>query len=119
VPCLPGSQAGAKIVFLAFRQQTQTLQGVLVISGDKDENKVSKQMLKYAQGITVSRGVKAGPRGRNAAYRADMQSESIVLVEGVIKKAEVKSCTIQDYEISINKVGGTSAVEGVQGVSTR
>lgn len=46
---------GAKIVFLAFRQQTETLQGVLVISGDKDENKVSKQMLKYAQGITVSR----------------------------------------------------------------
>ena len=45
---------GAKIVFLAFRQQTETLQGVLVISGEKDENQVSKQMLKYAQGITVS-----------------------------------------------------------------
>ena len=48
------ARTGAKIVFLAFRQQTETLQGVLVISGDKDENKVSKQMLKYAQGITVS-----------------------------------------------------------------
>ena len=44
---------GAKIVFLQFRQQTETLQGVLVASGEKDENQVSKQMLKFAQGITV------------------------------------------------------------------
>jgi hypothetical protein len=45
--------AGAKIVFLTFRQQTQTLQGVLVISGEKDEHQVSKQMLKFAQLIPV------------------------------------------------------------------
>jgi aspartyl-tRNA synthetase len=45
---------GAKIVFLQFRQQTETLQGVLVASGEKDEHQVSKQMLKFAQGITVS-----------------------------------------------------------------
>jgi aspartyl-tRNA synthetase len=44
---------GAKIVFLQFRQQTETLQGVLVASGEKDEHQVSKQMLKFAQGITV------------------------------------------------------------------
>jgi hypothetical protein len=47
---------GAKIVFLTFRQQTHTMQGVLVISGEKDEHQVSKQMLKYAQSIPVSRG---------------------------------------------------------------
>ncbi|WWC62427.1 aspartate-tRNA(Asn) ligase [Kwoniella dejecticola CBS 10117] len=74
---------GAKIVFLNFRQQTHTLQGVLVVSGDNDENQVSKQMLKFSQLIP---------------------SESIVLVEGVIKSAEVKSCTITDYEVGINKL---------------
>ncbi|KAK4683929.1 aspartyl-tRNA synthetase, partial [Tremellales sp. Uapishka_1] len=74
---------GAKIVFLTLRQQTLTLQGVLVVSGEKDEHQVSKQMLKYAQGIP---------------------SESIVLVEGVVKKAEVKSCTIGDCEVQIHKL---------------
>jgi hypothetical protein len=45
---------GAKIVFLSFRQQTHTMQGVLVVSGEKDEHQVSKQMLKFAQTIPVS-----------------------------------------------------------------
>ncbi|WVQ81050.1 aspartate-tRNA(Asn) ligase [Cryptococcus sp. DSM 104549] len=74
---------GAKIVFLTFRQQTQTLQGVLVVSKEDDEHQISKQMLKYAQLIP---------------------SESIVSVEGVIKEAEVKSCTIQSYEIAVHKI---------------
>ncbi|KAK8858461.1 aspartate-tRNA(Asn) ligase [Kwoniella newhampshirensis] len=74
---------GAKIVFLTFRQQTLTLQGVLVVSGDKDEHQVSKQMLKYATLIPT---------------------ETIVLVEGVIKSAEVKSCTIQNFEVGIQKI---------------
>ncbi|WVN88768.1 aspartate-tRNA(Asn) ligase [Cryptococcus depauperatus CBS 7841] len=74
---------GAKIVFLTFRQQTHTLQGVLVISKENDEYQVSKQMLKYAQLIP---------------------SEAIVLVEGVIKEAEVKSCTVQNYEVGIQKI---------------
>lgn len=38
-----------------------------------------------------------------------LQSESIVLVEGVIKEAEVKSCTIQEYEVGIQKVGSCMA----------
>lgn len=41
-------------MFLQLRQQTETLQGVLVASGEKDEHQVSKQMLKFAQGIPVS-----------------------------------------------------------------
>lgn len=48
---------GAKIVFLTFRQQTETIQGVLVASKDDDPHQVSKQMLKYAQQIPVSTGV--------------------------------------------------------------
>ena len=44
---------GAKIVFLTFRQQTHTLQGVLVVSKESDEHQVSKQMLKYATLIPV------------------------------------------------------------------
>jgi hypothetical protein len=45
---------GAKIVFINFRQQTHTIQGVLVVSGEKDEHQVSKQMLKFAASIPVS-----------------------------------------------------------------
>ncbi|WVQ96826.1 aspartate-tRNA(Asn) ligase [Kwoniella sp. CBS 9459] len=74
---------GAKLVFLAFRQQTHTLQGVLALSKESDEHQVSKQMLKYAQLIPT---------------------ETIVLVEGVIKSAEVKSCTITNYEVGVQKL---------------
>ena len=35
---------------------------------------------------------------------ANRQSESLVTVEGVIKEADVKSCTIQSYEIGIQKL---------------
>lgn len=46
---------GAKIVFLQFRQQVETLQGVLVMTNKEDDpHQVSKQMLKYAQTIPVS-----------------------------------------------------------------
>ncbi|ORY31426.1 aspartate-tRNA ligase [Naematelia encephala] len=83
---------GAKIVFLSFRQQTLTLQGVMVVSGEKDEHQVSKQMLKFAQTIP---------------------SESIVLVEGIIKEAEVKSCTITDYEVGIYKLFVEVEAEGL------
>lgn len=96
--CLTG--AGAKIVFLQFRQQTQTLQGVMVVSGEKDEHQVSKQMLKFAQGIPV------GLLIHRYHHLSDLtpQSESLVTVEGVIKEAEVKSCTIQTYEVGIHKL---------------
>lgn len=71
------------MAFLQFRQQTETLQGVIAVSKEADVHQVSKQMVKYSQGIPA---------------------ESIVVVEGEIKKADVKSCTIQQYEISIHKV---------------
>ncbi|KAJ9092749.1 hypothetical protein QFC19_008601 [Naganishia cerealis] len=74
---------GAKMAFVTLRQQTLTLQGVVSISKEGDEHAVSKQMVKYVTGIPM---------------------ESIVLVEGVIKPAEVKSCTIQTCEIQIRKI---------------
>jgi hypothetical protein len=33
-----------------------------------------------------------------------------VLVEGTIKAAEVKSCTIQEYEVQIHKVGAYTRI---------
>ncbi|KAJ9113559.1 hypothetical protein QFC20_001910 [Naganishia adeliensis] len=74
---------GAKMAFVTLRQQTLTLQGVVAISKEGDEHAVTKQMVKYATGIPA---------------------ESIVLVEGVIKPAEVKSCTVQTCEVQIRKI---------------
>lgn len=42
------------------------------------------------------------------------QLESIVLVEGYIKPAEVKSCTVGDYEIQIKKVGRLFLIVGTE-----
>jgi hypothetical protein len=46
---------GAKMVFLQLRQQTETLQGVVAISkeGEEEEGVVSRQMVKWAGGISV------------------------------------------------------------------
>ncbi|KAJ3281996.1 aspartate--tRNA ligase dps1 [Borealophlyctis nickersoniae] len=72
---------GAKKCFITFRQRTVTVQGVVAI----DETNISKQMLKFVNGITV---------------------ESLVLVEAVVVKAlnKVESCTIQDVELKINRI---------------
>lgn len=73
------------MAFLQLRQQTHTLQGLVGISkeGEEAEGVVSKQMVKWVTGISL---------------------ESIVVVEGIIKPAEVKSCTIQNFEVQIKKV---------------
>lgn len=68
--------------FFQFRQQGgNTIQGLL----SQKPEKVSKHMVKWAQSITL---------------------ESIVLVEGVIQAAPepIKSCSVKDAEIMINKV---------------
>lgn len=72
---------GSKMVFFNFRQRIHTVQGILVASPDK----VSKLMVKWA---------------------ASLPDESIVLVEGIVQKAqeEVKSATIKDVELSITQV---------------
>lgn len=69
------------MVFLNLRQRIDTVQGLLIVA----EGKVSKQMVKWA---------------------GSLADESIVLVEGVVKKLSepVKSCTVGDVEIHITQV---------------
>ncbi|KAF9896773.1 aspartate--tRNA ligase dps1, partial [Lobosporangium transversale] len=74
--------------FFQLRQNSNTIQGLVVYN----ESTVSKQMVKFAQGIT---------------------SESIVLIEGTIAKPvePVKSCTVQDAEIAISQLFVTSEAQ--------
>jgi aspartyl/asparaginyl-tRNA synthetase len=73
--------AGSKMVFLALRQRQHTVQALVVVA----PGTVSKQMVKWAASIPL---------------------ESIVLVEGVIKRSpeEIKGATIKDAEVHVNKV---------------
>ena len=70
------SFTGAKIVFLSFRQQTQTIQGVLVVSGERDEHQVSKQMLKFAQTVSVGQLGAPGLAMVRKAWPADGISQN-------------------------------------------
>jgi aspartyl/asparaginyl-tRNA synthetase len=74
--------AGSKMVFFELRQQTDTIQALLVQSTE-----VSKQMYKFA---------------------ASINPESIVLVKGTVKKStvEIMATTIKDTEIHISQVSG-------------
>ncbi|KAG5421021.1 DPS1 [Candida metapsilosis] len=78
-------QQGATMVFFALRQQTDIIQALLKTNKETDENAISKQMVKWAGGISL---------------------ESIVLVEGKVAKVDelVKSATVQDAEIHITKI---------------
>ncbi|KAI8374900.1 hypothetical protein BD560DRAFT_350286 [Blakeslea trispora] len=78
---------GGKMCFFVFRQNVSTIQGIITA----DEKTISKQMVKYCVGITP---------------------ESIVLVQGKIVKPveEVKSCTISDAELAIEKIHVVSEV---------
>lgn len=69
------------MVFFMFRQQTQTIQALVQV----DPTQVSKKMVKFAESINP---------------------ESIVLVEGILQAPIelVKSCTIQDVEVKIEKI---------------
>ncbi|KAG0266638.1 aspartate--tRNA ligase dps1 [Mortierella polycephala] len=80
---------GNKMCFFQLRQNSSTIQGLVVF----DETKISKQMVKFAQAIS---------------------SESIVLIEGTIAKPlePVKSCTVQDAEIMISQLFVTSEAQG-------
>jgi aspartyl-tRNA synthetase len=72
---------GNKMVFFSLRQRMDTVQALLVVSSEK----ISKQMAKWAAGL---------------------QMESIVLVEGVVKKSPepIKSATVSDVEVHISQV---------------
>ena len=73
----------SKFVFFVFRQQIQTLQGVLVEHGD-----ISKYMVYWAE---------------------HLESESVVLVKGVLqepasKQGQVTGASIHDVEIAVHEL---------------
>ncbi|KAJ1969963.1 aspartate--tRNA ligase dps1 [Dispira parvispora] len=78
---------GSKLCFLTLRQQASNIQGVVCMNKDT----VSKDMLKFASNV---------------------QPEAIVLVEGVVVQPvePVKSCTVHDAEINIQKLFTLSQV---------
>jgi aspartyl/asparaginyl-tRNA synthetase len=69
------------MVFLNLRQRTNSVQALMQVT----EGQVSKQMVKWAGSLAV---------------------ESIVLVEGIVKKSPepIKSATVDDIEIHISEV---------------
>ena len=69
------------MVFLNLRQQTDSVQALLIAAPEK----VSKQMIKWAAGIA---------------------DESIVLVEGIARKTQepIKSASVSDVEVHISQV---------------
>lgn len=69
------------MVFLNLRQRTDSVQALMTVTPEK----VSKQMVKWA---------------------ASLQDESIVLVEGVVKKSPeiIKSASVGDVELHVFKV---------------
>ena len=72
---------GSKMVFLNLRQRTDSVQALLA----RAQGRVSKQMIKWATGL---------------------QTESIVLAEGVVKKTPepINSATVQDVELHLTQV---------------
>ena len=78
---------GSKMVFLILRQRTDSVQALLMLTPEK----VSKQMAKWAAGLAI---------------------ESIVLAEGVVRKAPelIKSATVGDVELHLTQVGGGAVV---------
>ncbi|KAH9946669.1 aspartate-tRNA ligase [Amylocystis lapponica] len=79
-----------KMVFFNLRQRIHSVQALLTVAPDK----VSKQMAKWA---------------------AALQTESIVLIEGTVKKTPepIKSATVSDVEIHISQIHLISGLEGV------
>lgn len=73
---------GNKLVFLNLRQRTHSVQAVLAVA----EEKVSKQMVKWA---------------------ASLADESIVLVEGLVKKSPIpiQGASVGDVEVHVKQVG--------------
>lgn len=81
---------GNKMVFLNLRQRTDSVQALLTVQPEK----VSKQMAKWAAGLSM---------------------ESIVLAEGIVKKSPelIKSATVQDVELHLTQLHLISGLESV------
>ncbi len=72
---------GNKMVFLNLRQRTDSVQALVTVTPEK----ISKQMVKWTAGLA---------------------DESIVLVEGVVKKTPeiIKSASVGDVEVHLSQV---------------
>ncbi|KAF8560406.1 aspartyl-tRNA synthetase [Imleria badia] len=79
---------GNKMVFLNLRQRINSVQALMQVT----EGQVSKQMVKWAGSLAV---------------------ESIVLVEGIVKKSPelIKSATVDDIEIHMSELWLMAGVE--------
>ncbi|KAG6902897.1 hypothetical protein C0995_010067 [Termitomyces sp. Mi166 len=79
----------SKLLFLNLRQRTHSVQAVLMV----DPEKVSKQMVKWASGLA---------------------DESIVLVEGLVKKSPtpIQGATVSDVEIDVKQIHLISGIDG-------
>lgn len=73
------------MVFLNLRQRAHSVQALVTVTPEK----VSKQMVKWI---------------------ATLADESIVLVQGLVKKTPepIKSASVQDVEIHVSQVGQSS-----------
>lgn len=84
------------MVFLNLRQRIDSVQALLTVTPEK----VSKQMVKWA---------------------ASLQDESIVLVEGIVKKSPeaIKSASVGDVELHLSKVSfiASKVMIGPKGVT--
>ncbi|KAF8807456.1 aspartate-tRNA ligase [Phlegmacium glaucopus] len=80
---------GNKMVFLNLRQQTDSVQALLIAAPER----VSKQMIKWA---------------------ASLADESIVLVEGIARKTQepIKSASVSDVEVHISQIHLVSRIDG-------
>ncbi|KAJ6610054.1 hypothetical protein B0H10DRAFT_2166162 [Mycena sp. CBHHK59/15] len=80
---------GNKMVFLSLRQRAHSVQALVTVTPEK----VSKQMVKWTAGLA---------------------DESIVLVEGVVKKSPelIKSASVGDVEVLISKLHLISGIDG-------
>lgn len=78
-------QQGATMLFLTLRQQSDLIQALVRTNKETDSNAISKQMVKWA---------------------GSMNLETIVIVQGIVKKVDelVKSATVQDVEIQVQKI---------------
>ncbi|KAI8902643.1 hypothetical protein BC833DRAFT_616574 [Globomyces pollinis-pini] len=79
---------GSKMVFFVLRQGIVTAQSLVCV----DNSIVSKQMLKFANSITT---------------------ESLVQIEAIVTKSPdlIKSCSVQEYELKIQKLFVVSEAE--------
>ncbi|KAG6850505.1 hypothetical protein H0H93_012506 [Arthromyces matolae] len=79
----------SKLLFLNLRQRTHSVQAILAA----DAEKISKQMVKWA---------------------SNLADESIVLVEGLVKKSPIpiQGATVSDVEIDVKQIHLISGIDG-------